>query len=187
MLSMIASGRSPFRHCNDAPVPTSNRVSYCLVLRRWVDISPGSEYRAFVRDGCLVAVSQRDGTNHYAHIAAERRSIVGDISSFFEEFIAAAPFSLSDFVMDVVRFGKDRVKLVDLNPFGEGVTDPVLFTWDELSGTVSALSGVEDGEVQFRFVETDAGIQPRDCASSRFPRTLSISAREATQKSSLIF
>ena len=26
--------------------------------------------------------------------------------------------------MDVVRFGKDRVKLVDLNPFGEGVTDP---------------------------------------------------------------
>ena len=172
LLSMIASGRSPFRHCNDAPAPTSNRVSYCLVLRRWVDISPGSEYRAFVRDGRLVAVSQRDGTNHYAHIAAERRSIVGDISSFFEEFIAAAPFSLSDFVMDVVRFGKDRVKLVDLNPFGEGVTDPVLFTWDELSGTVSALSGVEDGEVQFRFVETDAGIQPSGLRQFSLPKDI---------------
>ena len=95
LLSLIASGRSPFRHCDDAPVPTSNRVSYCLVLRRWVDISPGSEYRAFVRDGRLVVVSQRDGTNHYAHIAAERSSIVGVISSFFEEFIATAPLSLS--------------------------------------------------------------------------------------------
>ena len=112
-----------------------------------------------MRNGRLVAVSQRDGGNHYAHIAAERGSIVGDISSFFEEFIATAPFSLSDFVMDVVRFGKDRVKLVDLNPFGEGVTDPVLFTWDELTSTVNATSGVDDAdaedddeeeEVQFR-------------------------------------
>ena len=116
-------------------------------------------------------MSQRDGTNHYAHIAAERRSIVGDITSFFEEFVAAAPgLSLQDFVMDVVRFGKDRVKLVDLNPFGEGVTDPVLFTWDELSGTVSALSGVEDGEVQFRFVETDAGIQPSGLRQFSLPK-----------------
>ena len=91
---------------------------------------------------------------------------------FGREFVAAAPFSLSDFVMDVVRFGKDRVKLVDLNPFGEGVTDPVLFTWDELSGTVSALSGVEDGEVQFRFVETDAGIQPSGLRQFSLPKDI---------------
>ena len=67
---------------------------------------------------------------------------------------------------------KDRVKLVDLNPFGEGVTDPVLFTWDELSGTVSALSGVEDGEVQFRFVETDAGIQPSGLRQFSLPKDI---------------
>ena len=73
--------------------------------------------------------------------------------------------------MDVVWFGMDRVKLVDLNPFGEGVTDPVLFTWDENSSTVSALSGVEDGEVQSRPTQ---GFSPRDCASSHFPRTSSI-------------
>ena len=164
--------RTPFRHCNDAPVPTSNRVSYCLVLRRWVDISPGSEFRAFVRSGRLVAVSQRDGSNHYAHIAAERPSIVGDISSFFEEFLAAAPFSLSDFVMDVVRFGKDRVKLVDLNPFGEGVTDPVLFTWDELTNAPIGVDAEEGEEIQFRFVETDAGIQPSGLRQFSLPKDI---------------
>ena len=133
-----------------------------------------------MRNGRLVAVSQRDGGNHYAHVAAERRSIVGDISSFFEEFIATAPFSLSDFVMDVVRFGKDRVKLVDLNPFGEGVTDPVLFTWEELTSaldasaapSVSGGDGEEDEEVQFRFVETDAGIQPSGLRQFSLPKDI---------------
>ena len=132
-----------------------------------------------MRNGSLIAVSQRDGSNHYPHVAAERSSILGDISSFFEEFIAAAPFSLTDFVMDVVRFGKDRVKLVDLNPFGEGVTDPVLFTWDELTSTVNATSGVDDAdaeddeeEVQFRFVDTDAGIQPSGLRQFSLPKDI---------------
>ena len=137
-----------------------------------------------MRNRRLVAVSQRDGNNHYAHIAAERRSIVGDISSFFGEFVAASPFPLPDFVMDVVRFGKDRVKLVDLNPFGDGVTDPVLFTWDELGAmTAEAASdsssdvdgdeeeeGGEGEEVHFRFVETDAGIQPSGLRQFSLPK-----------------
>ena len=131
-----------------------------------------------MRNGSLIAVSQRDGSNHYPHIAAERSSILGDISSFFEEFIAAAPFSLTDFVMDVVRFGKDRVKLVDLNPFGEGSTDPVLFTWDELttlelsSSVNNGVDGEEEEEVQFRFVETDAGIQPSGLRQFSLPKDI---------------
>ena len=136
-----------------------------------------------MRNRHLIAVTQRDGNNHYAHIATERRSIVRDISSFFGEFVAASPFPLPDFVMDVVRFGKDRVKLVDLNPFGDGVTDPILFTWDELgamtaeaaSDSSSDVDGEEEeeeeeGDVCFRFVETDAGIQPSGLRQFSLPK-----------------
>jgi hypothetical protein len=114
------------------------------VLRRWHEITPGCEYRAFVKGGRMAAVTQRDGTHHYGHIAQERESILTDLTSFFDEFIGGEKFELGDFVLDVVRLGKDRVKLVDFNPFGEGTTDPVLFTWDELEEITN------DQEIQFR-------------------------------------
>ncbi len=60
-----------------------------------------------------------------------RENMVYDIfESCYQEYIAGR-FLLASYTFDVVRLKKDRVKLVDFNPFGE-VTDGIFFHWDEL-------------------------------------------------------
>ena len=68
-----------------------------------------------------ICFSQRDPTQFYDHIAADRESIVNDIKTFFREFVQNR-FQSKNYVFDVIRLRKDKVKLVDFNPFGT-VTD----------------------------------------------------------------
>ena len=82
-------------------------------------------------------------TQFYRHIAQDRATIVGDIASFFNEQLKNR-FASPEFVFDVARFGKDRIKLVDFNPFGP-TTDPILFSWQELE-----VLDLELADVQFR-------------------------------------
>lgn len=144
---------APFEHCSDDAGPAE--LTYRLVLRRWTEINPGHEYRCFVSRGRLVGVCQRDATSCYGHIRGERDSVVTDVRSFFLEHVDGR-FPLESYIFDVVRRGKDVVKLVDFNPFGPP-TDAVLFDWEELE---AGGGGNEDDGVDFRFVEDDAGIQP---------------------------
>lgn len=123
----------PFDQCEDCQ-EVQTRVQYCLVLRKWTEVNPGFEFRCFVRDKCLFAVTQRDGTNFYKHIGNEKESILNDISSFYKEQLEQK-FELSHFVFDVVRPAKDIVKLVDLNPFGP-CTDSILYDWEELKRVI---------------------------------------------------
>ena len=53
-----------------------------------------------------------------------------NIDLWHQEYIAAT-FPLPSYTFDVVRWRKDRVRLVDFNPFGE-VTDGIFFSWEEL-------------------------------------------------------
>lgn len=151
----------PFEGCSDAE--EASPVKYALVLRKWTEINPGHEFRCFVRDGRLVAVTQRDGTNFYKHIKDQKDSVVSDISSFFDEQVRDK-FGPATFVFDVVRSAKDVVLLLDFNPFG-ATTDPVLYSWPELRD----LSPNEEDPVSFRCVETDAGIQPNGMRQYSLP------------------
>ena len=69
-------------------------------------------------------------TQFYSHIGPDRSTILRDIVSFHSEHLKSR-FALPNYVFDVVRFRKDRVKLVDFNPFGK-TTDPILFSWQEI-------------------------------------------------------
>ena len=60
--------------------------------------------------------------------------------TFFKEHIQHK-FPSDNFVFDVIRTKKDKVILIDFNPFGE-TTDPLFFTWDEL--TQSCDNNIED-------------------------------------------
>ena len=102
----------------------------CLIYRNWLDVNPGSEFRCFVKEEELIAICQRDNSNYYDHIAIQQESIKQDIISFFREHIKNK-FPSADFVFDVIRTTKDKVILVDFNPFGE-TTEALFFSWDEL-------------------------------------------------------
>jgi len=143
----------PYQHCLDQESREGQKVNYVLVLRRWSDtINRGHEFRCFVRERELVGISQRDPTQFYDHIAGDAQSIVTDIRTFFREFVQNR-FQSKSYVFDVLRLRKDRVKLVDFNPFSP-VTDSHLFDWDELKQMQPV------NQVDFRYIESEMGIQP---------------------------
>ena len=149
-----------FDHCQDEG-GDGDSVEFlpALVLRRWEEINPGHEFRCFVLNGRLCAVSQRDATTCYPHVRRERDSVVNDVRTFFREFVLGR-FPLDSFAFDVVRSAKDSVRLVDFGPAGFP-TDAGLFTWEELREAEDGRRNSDDeDDVVFRCVEDDAGIQP---------------------------
>jgi hypothetical protein len=49
----------PFEHCSDSSSEAMSQLSYDLVLRRWTDVNPASEYRCFVKNGHLIGNLKR--------------------------------------------------------------------------------------------------------------------------------
>ncbi|XP_055970485.1 cell division cycle protein 123 homolog [Sorex fumeus] len=164
----------PFVHCtDDSPDPG---LEYELVLRKWCELIPGAEFRCFVKENKLIGVSQRDYTQHYEHISKQKDEIIQGIQDFFQKHIQYK-FLDEDFVFDIYRDSRGKVWLIDFNPFGE-VTDPLLFTWEELvSGP--ALRG-DDGDTPapeqeqdmpaFRCTDSAATVQPSPYLSYRLPK-----------------
>lgn len=160
----------PFRKCEDGEDDTLLESSgYVLVLRRWLEISSSTEFRCFVKKGNIIAISQRDTASHYPHIAQNYDEIHSKIKDFFHKKISGK-FPDNNYVFDMYFKSNNVIKLVDFNPFGE-ITDPLLFTWDELSH-VEPDEEADSGEVEtmFRFVTSSSGVQPSPFLSSRVPK-----------------
>uniref|UniRef100_A0A3Q3J7U9 Translation initiation factor eIF2 assembly protein n=1 Tax=Monopterus albus TaxID=43700 RepID=A0A3Q3J7U9_MONAL len=150
------------------PVDFITCVILCpqLVLRKWSELIPGGEFRCFVKENKLIAISQRDYTQFYQHILMQDGQICQAIQDFFSQHIQYN-FLDEDFVFDIYRDSQGRVWLIDLNPFGE-VTDSLLFSWEELT------SGGEITQHQespaFRYTKSEVTVQPSPCLSYRIPR-----------------
>ena len=113
-----------FDDCVD--VPTT--IPYHLVLRKAFNFNPALEFRCFVRNKKLLAVSQRE-MNYFAFLFDMRADLLGEIESFLECLQA---FPEENFVFDVyIPPPHDRVWLIDINPWAAR-TDPLLFSWLEL-------------------------------------------------------
>eukprot|EP00438_Fugacium_kawagutii_P023650 Skav206414 [mRNA] locus=scaffold292:77917:79054:+ [translate_table: standard] len=130
-----------FDHCKCS---RKRPEAFTLVLRRWHSLHESSEFRAFVRDGNLIAISQRQTSGFFEHLLeeVEQEAIRSAISSFFEDKAGLAGwagrvrgrFPLSRFAFDVYVDipPRRRVWLVDFSPWGAS-TEPCLFDWSELS------------------------------------------------------
>ncbi|KAK7895969.1 hypothetical protein WMY93_021294 [Mugilogobius chulae] len=154
----------PFLQCSDQDSPDPV-ISYELVLRKWSELIPGGEFRCYVKENKLIAISQRDYTQFYHHILKQEDLITHAIQDFFNKNIQHK-FLDEDFVFDAYRDSQGRVWLIDFNPFGE-VTDSLLFTWDELlSGEITQQ---QEGPA-FRYTNSEVTVQPSPCLSYRIPR-----------------
>lgn len=122
-----------------------------LVLREWFNLDPAHEFRCFVRDQKLIAVSSRSSTFYDFLIPQEvQRSILDRIRCFFE-LVLSPNFSLADFVFDVYLKNptkvtessttKPNLKLIDINPFASYI-DPCLFSYVELDQLHSSNSAI---------------------------------------------
>ena len=121
---------APFEHCCDVPDFSYESVTHHLVLRQWQDISAESEFRCFVQNNIVVAISQRHLGVHFPHLSAQEETICSDILHFFHTYIEGK-FADADFTFDVWLKSRENIVLLDFNPFGP-VTDSLLFSWNEL-------------------------------------------------------
>ncbi|KAG8005798.1 hypothetical protein GBF38_001788 [Nibea albiflora] len=163
--------------------PKLNWSAPRLVLRKWSELIPGGEFRCFVKENKLIAISQRDYTQYYQHILKQEEQICHAIQEFFSQHIQYK-FLDEDYTLIlylcIVCVLQGRVWLIDLNPFGE-VTDSLLFTWEELTSS-GEITQQQDGPA-FRYTTSEVTVQPSPCLSYRIPRDfVDLSAGEDAYK-----
>lgn len=125
-------------------------VPYHLVLRKSFNLNPSLEFRCFVRDKKLIAITQRD-MNHFEFLFDLRSDFSLQIEDFFDETLKDFPDP--NFTFDVyIPPPHERVWLIDINPWAPR-TDPLLFSWLELL-TMDELED-EDFVPEFRLVQRD--------------------------------
>ena len=122
------------------------------------------EFRCFVRGHEMIAISQRNHTQHYSHLLQDQRRIQAALLSFFDDTIRNrfADGQIPNYVMDVYLDQKNRVWLLDFNLWARS-TDSLLFEWSEL------IIMDADDEPQFRVVETANQVRQDPLASYRAP------------------
>jgi hypothetical protein len=105
-------------------------------VRQWVAIDVSMEFRGFVNNGRLNALSQYNHLCYFPELRRHRDRIGASISRFFNESISpclSGHFEsyVIDFAMtgfDESRPGVERLWVIELNPFME-TTDGCLFSW----------------------------------------------------------
>lgn len=137
------SGKKAFLLLTDA----SERVYEDLMLtlhnnylphvwfRRWQDIAKHLEFRCFVRNQTLIAISQYNYHDAFA-VDVDKHTVEWAVLRWLPSFYNAC--SLQDVVADVFvtcqthdNERRWQVKLIEINPLFE-MTDPCLFSWPEL-------------------------------------------------------
>ena len=150
-----------FMECRDgiSEVPTGG---FILTMRRFESMVPAGEFRCFVRNNNLLAVSQRHHRQFLPTVVADRINILNDIQLFFFNYLQNK-FPDPDYVFDVYRASTHRILLIDFNPFCR-VTDPLLFSWEELGGMT--------GQPVFRAIESQECIKGHPYAANRVPQDI---------------
>lgn len=113
-------------------VENSERWNQHIIVRAWQDMDVDMEFRCFVRNGSLVAISQYNSLCYFPRVVQQQRDLKATLTSFFYTHLRhrLAP-KFSDYVVDLAVVGSgeaEAVKVIELNPFLDS-TDAACFSW----------------------------------------------------------
>ncbi|UPQ98080.1 cell division cycle protein 123 [Chloropicon primus] len=133
-----------FANCSDYDPEASVRAcQQVLNLKKWYDFDRRRELRCFVVKGRLIGVSQRYLSEDTSDLAADKDEIMEKVNAFFAEVVTERLDSLSSYAFDIHISRKERITILDVNPYGEP-TSSLLFSWEELLEN----SGESDAELR---------------------------------------
>ena len=99
-----------------------------ICLRSFRRMNRTREFRLFIKDGKLVAMSQYHLIRHFRRLEGDKNGFLKRAEEFVNQISWLLP--IKDLVMDVYFTAEHRILIVDLNAWGEP-TDPLLMrTWD---------------------------------------------------------
>eukprot|EP00005_Dracoamoeba_jomungandri_P004086 CAMPEP_0174251732 /NCGR_PEP_ID=MMETSP0439-20130205/1466_1 /TAXON_ID=0 /ORGANISM="Stereomyxa ramosa, Strain Chinc5" /LENGTH=321 /DNA_ID=CAMNT_0015332129 /DNA_START=15 /DNA_END=976 /DNA_ORIENTATION=- len=117
-----------------------------VIIREWVSIDPSMEFRGFVCDKKLTALSQYFYLAFFEHLPDLKDKVLKLIQELFDKVVNLV--ELDTYVIDFAVFPeKDEVFVIEINPFKdfEGCgTDPGMFSWENDRAVL-------DGESAFEF------------------------------------
>ena len=110
------------RTANDLEKMMIHGTPCFIYLRSTVTMEPGTEFRCFVKDAKLIAISQYDGA--LSRFPEDKKDhITSSLSEFSLRVIKAFPYS--DFVFDVFFIEQQHPCLIEVNPYG--LSNPCFF------------------------------------------------------------
>lgn len=99
-----------------------------ICLRPFRRMNRTREFRLFIREGRLIAMSQYHLIRHFRRLEGVKQRFWEEAEAFVNGIAWLLP--LKELVMDVYFTSEHRILIVDLNPWG-APTDPLLLnTWD---------------------------------------------------------
>ncbi|ESN97883.1 hypothetical protein HELRODRAFT_85046 [Helobdella robusta] len=136
----------------DGAAPEKSTINHVLALRKWVNVNPCLEFRCFVRNNCLIAISQRNVQQFFPEIIEKSHKIKSLIIDFINSEIKNK-FFVENFTLDV--FLTDHiVKLLDFNPYGH-MSHSLLYTYEELD----KVNILNDRNILFRYITSQKDVK----------------------------
>ena len=108
-----------------------DRFQENIVIRKWVTIDVDMEFRAFVCNNKLNAISQYNYVCHFPRLEKMKGELENRINEFFSNVVHPRLASkFSSYVIDFAVTGEnyDKLYVIELNPFLSS-TDSSLFSW----------------------------------------------------------
>lgn len=99
-----------------------------VIVRSWVDIPLRHEFRAFVYERRLCALSQYFTQIYFPELEHEMQSLLPRIQSFFDSISTRFPPNFQNYVIDFAISG-EQVLVLELNPYNPS-TGAGLFDWN---------------------------------------------------------
>jgi len=142
-----------------------------ILVREWIDIPVQSEFRAFVYNKKIRAISQYYDVCFFPELIQDKENIIKRIQYYFETIKDKIP--MEHCILDLLVL-KDRIKIVELNPYGS-CTGSAMFSWKTEAKLLR--EGLPDGSFEFRITTAPSLEATKELKSGDFHELLQ-SARD---------
>ena len=148
--SMVTSKRS---HSPLGLTPESRDEALSLYLVPWRTIKPDLEFRVFVAQKKITAISQQDVYRRNEYLDEQKApEIAQKINTYFRYYIRDQLAMLDSYVMDIALIGDSAstVYFIEINAFGKDYTSgSAAFSWVEDADKIHARN---NDTIYFRYV-----------------------------------